>query len=83
MSAAEPACVGGLYEACVGVPDLAAAIADFERYGCRVGRIGELDAAAARALYGHDSALRSARLEHLDADHGLLEHPGLGVVGDR
>jgi uncharacterized glyoxalase superfamily protein PhnB len=72
------------------VPDLAAAIADFERYGCRVGSFGELDAAAARALYGHDSALRSARLLHQDADHGLVrlmqwERPrnaGLGVGQD-
>lgn len=86
----ETGCVGGLYEACVGVPDLAAAIADFERYGCRIGRLGELDASAARALYGHDSALRSARLLHQDADHGLVrlmqwERPrnaGLGVGPD-
>jgi catechol 2,3-dioxygenase-like lactoylglutathione lyase family enzyme len=86
----EPGCVGGLYEACVGVPDLAAAIADYERYGCRVGRLGELDASAARALYGHDSALRSVRLLHQDADHGLVrlmqwERPrnaGLGVGPD-
>ncbi len=72
MSTTEPACTGGLYEACVGVPDLAAAIRFYERFGCRVGSIGELDAAAARALYGHESALRSVRLEHQQADHGLV-----------
>lgn len=87
---ARPACVGGLYEICVGVPDLAASIAYYERFGCRAGRFGELDAAAARALYGVDSALRSVRLLHQDADHGLIrlmqwERPlndGLGLDDD-
>jgi catechol 2,3-dioxygenase-like lactoylglutathione lyase family enzyme len=82
-----PACVGGLLEVCVGVPDLVTAIADFQAYGCRVGTIGELDARAARALYGVDSALRSVRLAHLDTDHGHVrlmqwERPvneGLGI----
>jgi catechol 2,3-dioxygenase-like lactoylglutathione lyase family enzyme len=69
---ARPSCVGGLYEICVGVPDLAASIAYFERFGCRAGRFGSLDATAARALYGVDSAVRSVRLYHQDADHGLI-----------
>jgi catechol 2,3-dioxygenase-like lactoylglutathione lyase family enzyme len=81
-------CVGGLHEACVGVPDLATAIAYYERFGCRVGAIGELDAAAAKALYGHHSALRSVRLAHQDSDHGLVRlmqwdsprNAGLGVA---
>jgi catechol 2,3-dioxygenase-like lactoylglutathione lyase family enzyme len=67
-----PACVGGLYEICIGVPDLAESIAYFERFGCRAGRFGTLDAAAARSLYGVDSALRSVRLYHQNADHGLV-----------
>jgi len=69
------------------VPDLAAGIAYYERFGCRAGTPVELDAAAARALYGVDSAVRSVRLRHLDADHGLVrlmqwERPvndGLGI----
>lgn len=69
---ARPSCVGGLYEVCVGVPDLAASIAYYERFGCRAGRFGTLDAASARALYGVDSAVRSVRLCHQDADHGLI-----------
>lgn len=81
-------CIGGLLEVCVGVPDLVSAIADFEAYGCRIGSIGELDARAARALYGVDSAVRAVRLNHLDSDHGLVrlmqwERPvndGLGVT---
>ncbi|MBM4198448.1 MAG: VOC family protein [Gammaproteobacteria bacterium] len=65
-------CVGGLHEVCVGVPDLELAAADFAAYGCRVGERGQLDATAARALYGVDSAVRSLRLLHQQADHGLV-----------
>ncbi|MBM4212516.1 MAG: VOC family protein [Gammaproteobacteria bacterium] len=65
-------CVGGLHEVCVGVPDLELAAADFAAYGCRVGERGQLDAAAARALYGVDSAVRSLRLLHQQSDHGLV-----------
>jgi catechol 2,3-dioxygenase-like lactoylglutathione lyase family enzyme len=67
-----PSGVGGLHEICIGVPDLAAALAYFESFGCRAGRFGTLTAAEARALYGVESALRSLRLNHLDADHGLV-----------
>ncbi|MBM4233208.1 MAG: VOC family protein [Gammaproteobacteria bacterium] len=65
-------CVGGLHEVCVGVPDLELAAADFAAYGCRIGERGALDAAAARALYGVDSAVCSLRLLHQQADHGLI-----------
>lgn len=90
MSAQTPGCIGGLHEVCVGVPDLDAAAAFFAAFGCRPGARGELDAAAARALYGVDSALRALRLTHLGTDHGLLrlvqwERPvnaGLGMGRD-
>lgn len=65
-------CIGGLHEVCVGVPDLAAAAADFAAYGCRPAASGTLDAAAALALYGVDSAVHSLRLTHGSADHGLV-----------
>jgi catechol 2,3-dioxygenase-like lactoylglutathione lyase family enzyme len=71
-SAARPGCVGGLYEVCIGVPDLAQSLAYYERFGCRAGRFGTLAARAAQSLYGVDSALRSLRLHHQDADHGLV-----------
>ncbi len=88
MSAKPSGCLGGLHEVCVGVPDLVEAIAFYEAFGCRVGAIGELDAGAARSLYGVDSALRSVRLLHQQADHGLIrlmqwERPlndGLGLT---
>lgn len=67
-----PACVGGMHELCVGVPDLALAVEDFAAYGCRPGERGRLDADAAEALYGHRSALQSVRLLHGEADHGLV-----------
>jgi len=68
----EARCIGGLHEVCVGVPDLEEAAADFAAFGCRRGAEGELDAAAARTLYGVDSAVRSLRLLHGEADHGLV-----------
>lgn len=90
MSIEAPSCIGGLHEVCVGVPDLVEGIAFFEAHGCRVGAVGDLDAAAAKALYGVDSALRSVRLLHQQADHGLVrlmqwERPlneGLGIGPD-
>jgi catechol 2,3-dioxygenase-like lactoylglutathione lyase family enzyme len=73
LPARNPAtCVGGLHELCVGVPDLESALADFAAWGCRPGERGALDAASAEALYGHRSALRSVRLLHGTADHGLV-----------
>ena len=65
-------CVGGLYELCIGVPDLEAAVDDLAAYGCRPGARGTLDAGAAEALYGHPSALQSVQLLHGEADHGLV-----------
>lgn len=88
MTLPNPGCIGGLHEVCVGVPDLAESIAYYEAFGCRAGERGELDAAAARRLYGVDSALRAVRLHHQQADHGLIrlmqwERPlndGLGLA---
>jgi catechol 2,3-dioxygenase-like lactoylglutathione lyase family enzyme len=70
--AAKAGVVGGLYEVAFGVPDLAPAIAYRERFGYRVGEIGRLPAEEAQRLYGHKSDLRSVRLYHQAADHGLL-----------
>jgi uncharacterized glyoxalase superfamily protein PhnB len=66
------AVIGGLYEVCTGVPDAAEAIALWEGFGYRVGPIGRLTAAEAKALYGVDSGLQSIRLLHQEADHGLI-----------
>jgi uncharacterized glyoxalase superfamily protein PhnB len=68
---AEPP-ISGLYEVCVGVTDPLPQIRYWETFGYRIGPIGELKAEEARALYGVDSNLRSIRLLHQDADHGLV-----------
>lgn len=71
-AAEEPAAVSGVYEIAIGCTDPAPLLRYWARFGYRAGPEGRLDADAARALYGVDSALRGIRLHHLDADHGLL-----------
>jgi len=83
-------CTGGLHEVCVGVTDLDRALADFAAYGCHPDLDGSLDAESAQRLYGVNSAVRSIRLSHQNADHGLVrlmqwEQPlnaGLGLTAD-
>ena len=68
-----PTCIGGLYEICVGVPDLVEAIAYYERFGCRAGRFGELDASGgACAVRRRLGAALGATAPRQDADHGLV-----------
>jgi uncharacterized glyoxalase superfamily protein PhnB len=69
---AQQTSIGGVFEAGIGASDERPLIAYFERFGFRVGATGELDEDAAHELYGVRSRLRSFRLEHLDADHGLI-----------
>lgn len=64
--------ISGLYEACIGTPDLVSQIQYWERFGYRVGEIGELEAATAQQLYRVNSGLQSVRLDHQSADHGLI-----------
>ncbi|MDJ0533287.1 MAG: VOC family protein [Xenococcaceae cyanobacterium MO_207.B15] len=64
--------IGGIYEVCIGVRDPIPMIQYWEQFGYRIGQQGELSASAARDLYGVNSALRSIRLYHQNADHGLI-----------
>ncbi|MGH9837567.1 MAG: VOC family protein [Blastocatellia bacterium] len=64
--------VSGLYEICIGVTDPLPQIRYWETLGYRIGPIGELKAEDARALYGVNSKLRSIRMLHQDAEHGLI-----------
>ncbi|MEQ8246317.1 MAG: VOC family protein [Alphaproteobacteria bacterium] len=78
-----PRIVGGLFEAFHAVPDPVAAIRYWQAFGYRVGPEGRLEAAAAKALYGVNLGLRSIRLQHQDADHGLVRLMVWdGTVGD-
>jgi catechol 2,3-dioxygenase-like lactoylglutathione lyase family enzyme len=79
--------IEGIYEVCIGVSEPIAAIQYWAQFGYRIDRMGELFADAAQQLYGVNSALRSIRLTHQNADHGLIRlmvwpHPtneGLGM----
>ncbi|MEZ5514478.1 MAG: hypothetical protein R3F58_11470 [Steroidobacteraceae bacterium] len=81
------ACHSGLFEVCVGVPDLDTSIDYFARFGCKPGPRGKLARDAARRVYGVDSAVESVRLLHGNSDHGLVRlmrwdqpiNAGLGV----
>ncbi|MBD2502235.1 VOC family protein [Anabaena azotica] len=88
MGYAPPLAIAGIYEVCIGVPDPIFAIQYWEQFGYRVGQVGQLPPTAAYQLYGVDSALRSIRLYHQNADHGLIRlmvwqtptNPGLGLT---
>lgn len=80
--------IQGIYEVCIGVSDAQPLIQYWQQFGYRVGETGELLAADAQRLYGVNSCLRSIRLHHQTADHGLIRlmtwetplNEGLGLV---
>ncbi|BAT52610.1 hypothetical protein NOS3756_15500 [Nostoc sp. NIES-3756] len=72
MNQGQETAIAGIYEVCIGVPDPIFAIQYWEQFGYRIGQVGELPQAAAYQLYGVNSALRSIRLYHQNADHGLI-----------
>jgi catechol 2,3-dioxygenase-like lactoylglutathione lyase family enzyme len=83
MADAEPGIAGGLYEAFHAVPDLVSALRYWESFGYRIGADGRLDAGAAQKLYGVNLPLRSIRLQHQNADHGLVRLMAWdGTVGE-
>lgn len=64
--------IQGLYEVCIGVPDVQPQIDYWQQFGYRVGQEGTLAASMAQQLYGVESPLQSIRLQHQKADHGLI-----------
>lgn len=64
--------IRGLYETCIGVPDVISAARFWGQFGYRIAGQGDLDAASAKALYGVDSAVQAVQLRHLDADHSYI-----------
>lgn len=68
----QPNSIEGIYEVGIGTQDPDPLIQYWEQFGYQIGQTGELPAAAVKNLYGVDSSLRSIRLYHQDADHGLI-----------
>ena len=64
--------MGGIYEVGIGTTDADSLIKYWIQFGYRQGQTGELTADVAWKLYGVESKLRSIRLNHQDADHGLI-----------
>jgi catechol 2,3-dioxygenase-like lactoylglutathione lyase family enzyme len=64
--------IGGVYEIGIGTRDADSLVKYWERFGYRVGKTGELNEKEAAKLYGVKSKLKSIRLLHQDADHGLI-----------
>ncbi|HEY9600021.1 MAG TPA: VOC family protein [Allocoleopsis sp.] len=72
MTQAPSTSIEGIYEVCIGVRDPIPQIQYWQQFGYCIGQIGELPAPDAQKLYGVNSSLRSIRLYHQDADHGLI-----------
>ncbi|HEY9845971.1 MAG TPA: hypothetical protein V6D03_07205 [Candidatus Caenarcaniphilales bacterium] len=83
--------IEGVYEVCVGTQDPIPQIQYWQQFGYRIAHVGALPAPAVNQLYGVNSALRSIRLYHQAADHGLIrlmvwDNPisqGLGMASMR
>ncbi|MEA5577843.1 VOC family protein [Anabaena sp. UHCC 0451] len=79
--------IAGIYEVCIGVIEPISAIQYWQQFGYRIGEVGELNAETADQLYGVNSPLQAVRLDHQDADHGLIRlmswqnptNQGLGI----
>ena len=72
MTTEKSGLTGGIYDIGVGVTNLEAAKVFWQACGYRPGPKGRLEAAAAKALYGVDSAVTSIRLLHQNATAGLI-----------
>lgn len=72
MNQVQPPSIQGIYEMCIGIREPIPMIQYWEQFGYRIGQVGELPAQAVNKLYGVNSSLRSIRLYHQDADHGLI-----------
>jgi len=80
--------IKGVYEVCIGVPDLLEQIRFWSQFGYKIGPQGSLTAAEAKQLYGVESGLKSVHLDHLGSDHGLIrlmqwdqpKNAGIGIT---
>ncbi|HAC65896.1 MAG TPA: bleomycin resistance protein, partial [Cyanothece sp. UBA12306] len=72
MNQPQKAPIQGIYEVCIGTTDPLPLIQYWQQFGYRIGSIGDLSAPVADQLYQVNSSLRSIRLYHQGADHGLI-----------
>lgn len=72
MSEQEQHPIRGVYESCIGVPDLFDAMKLWQQFGYRLVDHGSLTPSEAKAMYGVDSALESVQLRHKQCDHSFL-----------
>ncbi|MDZ8050665.1 MAG: VOC family protein [Aulosira sp. ZfuVER01] len=72
MTQVQQTTIEGIYEVCIGITEPISAIQYWEQFGYRIGETGELSADVANQLYKVNSPLRSIRLYHQNADHGLI-----------
>lgn len=70
MSASHP--IRGLYETCIGVPDLIAAIRFWGQFGYHISAQGALEHSKTKSLYGVESAVKSVQLRHGRSDHSFI-----------
>lgn len=64
--------IRGVYESCIGVPDLSHAIKYWGQFGYHVVNEGTLSKDNAKKGYDVDSDVKSVRLQHLDTDHSFI-----------
>lgn len=64
--------IRGVYESCIGVPDLIEAIAFWNQFGYHIVDQGELSVVDSKKLYNVDSAVKSVQMQHLDCDHSFI-----------
>ncbi|MGK7906711.1 MAG: VOC family protein [Synechococcus sp.] len=72
MTSLQAPSITGIYEVCIGVREPIPQIQYWEQFGYRIGQVGNLASDAATKLYDVNSPLRSIRLFHQNADHGLI-----------
>lgn len=70
MSSDHP--IRGVYESCIGVPDLFESMRLWQQFGYRLVAHGALAADESAALYGVDSAVESVLLRHKQCDHSYI-----------
>ena len=90
------ASISGIYEVCIGTTDADSLIKYWQQFGYKVGETGAFSMDQALKLYNVRSKLKSIRLHHQDADHGLvrlfvwespsnegLQLSGMKIIGNR